>query len=354
MKSILLIDDDPQMHDLTGIILKKAGYTLISALNGSEGLEKILLHKPDLVLLDYMMPEMDGEEVFRRFLTDERYKGARDIPFIMLTAKKQDPSKKAQLLEMGLSAYLNKPFGHRELIDVIESILVTNYIKVRDRQLREAIKNSKDFLENLIDSSPDAIITTDRKGTITFCSKAGEDIFGYKCQEMIGKAVCDYYPEGKKEARRIMRLLTRQGAVKNYETVFWTKDRKRIPVSISLSLIKNAEGEVIGVLGIVKDISELKRLQEELIRSERLAALMETAIAVNHEINNPLAPILGNAQLILREAEHLDEQTLRRVRVIEKNALRIFEITQKLRSITEPVTKEYLGKTRMLDIERSK
>jgi len=81
--------------------------------------------------------------------------------------------------------------------------------------------------------------------------------------------------------------------------------------------------------------------------------LTETAIAVNHEINNPLSPILGNLQLLLNQKDHFDEKTFHRLETIYRNAIRIQEITNKLRKIKRPVQKSYLGDTKMLDIQKS-
>jgi C4-dicarboxylate-specific signal transduction histidine kinase len=105
---------------------------------------------------------------------------------------------------------------------------------------------------------------------------------------------------------------------------------------------------------VATDVSEIKRLQDELLEKEKLAIFTQTAIAVNHEINNPLAPILGNAQLLLRDEEKFDAVSLKRIRSIERNAQRIYAITQKLREIQKPVAKKYVGRTEMLDIHDSK
>jgi nitrogen-specific signal transduction histidine kinase len=117
--------------------------------------------------------------------------------------------------------------------------------------------------------------------------------------------------------------------------------------------MRNGEGRVMGALGICKEIDGDNFSEYDVNKSDRLATVVETAIAVNHAINNPLVPILGNAQFMLQDERLVDEDMRRRLRVIVKNALRIRDITQKLANITRPVTKEYLKGTRMLDIEAS-
>lgn len=88
-------------------------------------------------------------------------------------------------------------------------------------------------------------------------------------------------------------------------------------------------------------------------KSHRLSAIMETAVAINHEINNPLTAILGNAQLLLSKSSKLDKETLDKLKVIEDSALRIKEVTQNLMKIVEPVVVDYAGGVKMLDIGKS-
>ncbi|RKY62835.1 MAG: hypothetical protein DRP95_00530 [Candidatus Latescibacterota bacterium] len=98
-----------------------------------------------------------------------------------------------------------------------------------------------------------------------------------------------------------------------------------------------------------------ERLERELIQAERKAAILQTAIAVNHEINNPLGVILGNAELLLSQLKDADEDVVRKLKIIEEQCIRIKQITQKLANLTDPVLTEYLkGREKMLDIHRSR
>lgn len=101
-------------------------------------------------------------------------------------------------------------------------------------------------------------------------------------------------------------------------------------------------------------VTKLKESQENLIKSERVAAITETSVAANHEINNPLFAILGQAQLLLRRYGDKDEDTSLRLKTIEESALRIACVTKKLANLAEPVVKEYAGlATSMIDVDNS-
>lgn len=105
---------------------------------------------------------------------------------------------------------------------------------------------------------------------------------------------------------------------------------------------------------IIKSFEKLKTDFKELVKSERVAAISETAVTVNHEINNPLTAILGNTQLLLMAKENLPEDAVAKLQTIEKSAIQIRETTAKLMSIIEPVKSSYASGLDMIDIEKSK
>jgi len=119
VKRILIIEDEPDIRELVAMNLLTAGLETLEAENGREGLELALKELPDLVILDLMMPEMDGHTVLQKIQEDEK---ARQIPVIMLTAKAQ-PGDRVTGLEMGADDYLTKPFSPRELVLRVQGLL---------------------------------------------------------------------------------------------------------------------------------------------------------------------------------------------------------------------------------------
>ena len=99
---------------------------------------------------------------------------------------------------------------------------------------------------------------------------------------------------------------------------------------------------------------EKEEARKKLMESERITTIMQVAVTINHEINNPLTAILGNVQLALGERGKLDEGTIKRLESIEKGAVKISEVTKSLLSIIEPVITEYAPGIKMLDLEKSK
>jgi DNA-binding response OmpR family regulator len=118
-KKILIIDDEKDLVETLTFRLEAIGYEVIPAYDGQEGLNKIRKEKPDLVLLDVMMPKMDGYQLARIVKFDVNFK---DIPIIMLTARGQDKDK-ATGQQVGADAYVTKPFDSKELLKTIEDLL---------------------------------------------------------------------------------------------------------------------------------------------------------------------------------------------------------------------------------------
>jgi len=120
IKSILCIEDEPEMIDLIRLILGRRGYEVKGATSGADGLRMIRADKPDLILLDLMMPEMDGWEVYQQIKADEKN---RDIPVIVVTAKAQSIDRVLGLHIAKVDDYIAKPFSPQELMNSVEKVL---------------------------------------------------------------------------------------------------------------------------------------------------------------------------------------------------------------------------------------
>ncbi|MFH1654868.1 MAG: response regulator [Pseudomonadota bacterium] len=118
-KKILVIDDEPELIKAIEIRLQVAGFETLSASDGMEGLEKAREEKPDLIILDVMLPNMDGYQVCTLLKRDDQYKG---IPIIILTARTQLTDEK-RARECGADIFVTKPFQHEELVAKVREFL---------------------------------------------------------------------------------------------------------------------------------------------------------------------------------------------------------------------------------------
>ena len=121
-KRVIYIEDEPEMIDLVRLILSRKGYEVHGANGGREGLELVNQELPDLVLLDLMMPDMDGWDVYQHLKADEV---TRDIPVIIITAKAQSIDKVLGLHIAKVDDYISKPFSPQELLDRVDRVIAT-------------------------------------------------------------------------------------------------------------------------------------------------------------------------------------------------------------------------------------
>ena len=118
-KQILIVDDEASIRQMIAVALEMAGFRCLEADNASLALQMIVDNKPDMVLLDWMMPKISGIELARRLRSDQQ---TAEIPIIMLTAR-DDEDHKVHGLEAGIDDYITKPFSPRELVARLKSVL---------------------------------------------------------------------------------------------------------------------------------------------------------------------------------------------------------------------------------------
>lgn len=118
-KRILLVDDEKDLSDMVKMRLESNGYEVLTAYDGQEGLDKARREKPDLIILDLMLPKLDGYKVCRMLKFDEKHKG---IPIVMFTSRVQDSDKKMGE-EVGANAYITKPFEPETLLSTVQGLI---------------------------------------------------------------------------------------------------------------------------------------------------------------------------------------------------------------------------------------
>ncbi len=226
-----------------------------------------------------------------------------------------------------------------------------------DRAVEHELHTTKNFLQRIIDSSVDAIVSADLKGRILLANPAAERIYGIPVPELIGRDVSTLYPEGV--ARDVMRLIKAGGGrVEGLRTEVLDTQGERVPVSLSAAML-HEEDEPVGTVGIFTDLREKMRMeqrlaqaQEQLLSQERQAIVAELAGAAAHELNQPLTSVMGYAELLKRR---LDPSTApySAAEIIFNEAERMAEIVRKIGKITRYETKSYVGRARILDLDRS-
>jgi len=232
----------------------------------------------------------------------------------------------------------------------------------RERATAVELKQTKEFLESVIDSSVDGIVSANLRGTVLLFNRAAARIFGYAPSDVVGKMhVGKLYPAGG--AREIMQKildpnLSGYGRLEDHRVDMLNADGEPMQVQLSASLVID-NGRPIGSVGIFTDIREKLRMearlsmaQEELRSREKQAIVAELAGAAAHELNQPLTSVICYAELLrLKLADH--PQLSHAASVIVGESERMAEIVRKVGKITKYETKSYVGAAKILDLEKA-
>jgi PAS domain S-box-containing protein len=230
------------------------------------------------------------------------------------------------------------------------------------RQMAEELRQTTDFLERLIDSSVDAIISADMKGNIILFNKAAEAICGFKAEEVIGKLhVTQLYPEGM--AVELMKKLRSPdfggpGRLSSSRAEIISRTGERIPVNLAASIIYEGsrESATVGLFTDLRDRISLERkltdAEARLLESEKNAVIVALAGTAAHELNQPLTSVMGYAELLKRKIKET-EPTWRPVDIIHREAERMAEIVKKIGKITRYETKAYVGSAKIVDLDKA-
>ena len=220
------------------------------------------------------------------------------------------------------------------------SLILVIYLRHTSHELRVRVTEKESYISSLLQNSVDAIVFIDNDNKVQVWNKGAESIFGYTTEEMLGQTFHRLIPSEKdaeKELNKIMEKVLQKGFIKNYSAKRITKDGQRITVDISRTLIRSNDGEIIGSTAIIKDITEKMELEQRIYNTEKLASIGTLAAGVAHEINNPLAVILGFTDLLLEKYEpgSPEYEDLKIIEINANNAKKIVENLLGFARITE-------------------
>lgn len=312
-EKILLVDDNPTNLQVLLQTLQGRGYKLLIAKDGENALRIASKAKPALVLLDIMMPGIDGYEVCRRLKADPELSS---IAVIFLSAL-DDTRDKVKGLEIGAVDYIAKPFQSEEVI-----ARVKNQLKIHRLEQALATRNKELEATNqrLLETMREGVFEVDNDGVVIFANPAACQLSGWDENNLIGHDLYRMLPSVDHNGSPIEReqtLLHRtlhEGIILGEDNSYiFRKDGTNLSVDFSCTPIKNND-RTAGAVVVVRDITEKKRQQENLDKAlrevqeqkdklthmSRLSSMGEMASGFAHEVNQPLTAINNYAQVCRR------------------------------------------------------
>jgi two-component system NtrC family sensor kinase len=337
---ILVAEKDTDFVAMLEASLAESGgaYVIGKVSSGKECLTKLQEEKFDILLLDHLLSDGEGLDWLRRI--NERGVG---IPTIFVTAK-GDPRLAIEAMKEGVFDYINRSAECAKAFPFVVNRAVEGFsLMVEKVRLQKELIETKNFLESIIEKAGDAISVVDLEGKVLYWNEGAERIYGYQKGEVLGKKLSDFlYPQDQKsrdDEKRLMEGLMariKKGeVVPNVEVRRQTKEQKEILISMTVSPLKDAEGNITGASRICKDITHLKKAEERLIMAERLSSLGELTAGVAHELRNPLAGIKINTQVLSRKKD-LSEMERRLLESTQEGIEKIQKIVDDMLHFAKP------------------
>ncbi len=218
--------------------------------------------------------------------------------------------------------------------------------KLMEKELKEAY----DFMNKIVQSSPNSITATDMKGNILIWNQAAEKILGYRASEVIGKMnIVKIYPEGL--ARKVMQMLRSEeyggiGRLNSFPMVYVRHDGEVVEGNLSAAIIFDSRGKEIASVGSFVDLRDrlkmeraLRDTQEQLLQSEKLAAMGRLTSQIAHELNNPLYGIMNTLELLKTEIAP-DNKRRKILEMALSETVRLSDLLRKMLSFSKPDQEE--------------
>lgn len=351
MSKLLLIDDEEPVREILELSLRSDGYEVITAEDGQRGIELFQRENPPIVLTDIKMPGMDGVEVLKRI------KQINPETEVIVITGHGDMDLAIQSLQLGASDFITKPVRDevlsvalrraKERLNMSRMLKeYTNNLENKVKEATEELRERYEFEGNLIQHSIDGIIATDKQGNIITFNQGAERMFGYSKDEVIGKMdIRSLYPPGIAEEIRqslYSKESEREGIMPTWqETFVLGRGGHKIPVRFSGTILYR-NGEVIGSVGFFHDLREIKRLEQELIKSERLAAIGQTVAGLAHYIKNILFGLEGGVYVVNKALKkHDGRKVTTGWEMVQRNIGKISSLVLDLLSYSKERKPEY-------------
>jgi len=204
--------------------------------------------------------------------------------------------------------------------------LLEKQVEQRTRQLQAVEKRYQDLFQE----SKDVVFFANIQGELVDINPAGVELLGYSSkEEMLSTTSIRVFYHNLRDLAVLRRTIEKQGYVKDYEFIVTRKDGEPITILMTATLVKTPTGKIVGYRGIIRDISQQKKLEQQLIQAQKMEAIGTLAGGIAHDFNNILGAILGYAELVLDDAP--------RGTLLRKNAQRILDATQRAAGLVRQI-----------------
>jgi PAS domain S-box-containing protein len=288
---ILVVDDEPAILKFFSMILRRAGYEVWEASNGQQCLQVTREKRPDLVLLDVRLPDLNGIDICRQIKADA---ALLDIFVILVSGMATSAADKVDGAETGADDYMVKPVNPDEFLARIRTI-------VRLRDTTAALRASEQHYRRLVEILPDAVGMIDLQGRLTTANRQAVGMLGYAGPgELLGKNAFDLMPPEEHERMKADLTVTLEtGVMRNAEYTMLRKNGSRFPVELSAAVSTGADGQSRGIVIVARDITARQQAEARIRELLHILDQAHDAIIIHdlegriHYFNKGAERILG-------------------------------------------------------------
>jgi len=302
---ILIVDDEPHICDSLKLLLQRQGYDITTANSGKDAVQLLADHDFDLLLLDMVIPDMNGYQILD-YTNGCQY----DLLTIVITGNASIESA-VTALRKGAYDYLKKPFEYEELLKRVGNALQHRKLAVEKRIINGKLVRSEERYQYLVQNSPDIIYILDTDGRFTFTNITVQRVLGFSPDQLQDKpfafivheddvarsTCCIRAPQGQRTEPVHMQLKFRLNESTDHFKLF---EIEHTPIELTPP---EASEKLFGIYGVARDITYRKQLEDQLHHAKKMEAIGTLAGGIAHDFNNILMGIMGYTSLILSELD---------------------------------------------------
>lgn len=334
---VLIVDDDLRMCESLKALLSNQGYILKTCNSGKKAIEYLNKDDFDLVLLDIVIPDMDGYQIM-----DYINNQSPDTPVIVITGHASIKSA-IKFIKNGAYDYIRKPFEPEELLITVKNGLDHKRLESENGVVNAKLTRTEECYKYLVKNSPDIIYMLDGQGNFKFISNSAERLLGFQIEQLIGEHYTTLIHDNDLEKAKWSFNERRTGdraasqmelRLKICDASGQFKDCKVGHLTIELKSngiydepIRKEDKKFIGTHGVIRDISDRKQLESQLKQAYKMEAIGTLTGGIAHEFNNILGIILGNTELALDDVPewnpaHFNLEEIKTAGLRAKNVVR--------------------------------
>ncbi len=315
---VLVVDDQKDITKNLQDQLLHQGYEVRIANSFTEALFIMERFDCDIAILDILLPDGNGIDLFRKLREKNK-----DIYTIMITGNATIENTITALNE-GVNAYLVKPFPNAQLKAALIQAEKSFQLKAENRALFQQIVSNKQFYEDLLNSTSDAILVVDLDFRIQFCNRAAQKVLQFNEDQLKNELLYNYIEDGYKILSHIYQQLVLGKTVAGYRVGIKLNNQKSFDAHLSANFLYARDDHIEGIIVNLSNTLIHDELFHRVLRKEKLSTIVNLANALGHEIRNPINILFGRLQLLAEEIK--DEKFIYAYESIKRQIDRLLKI----------------------------